>query len=172
MIDAAAGGTINQKMEEEAFDLIDEMASNSYQWQIERMMPKRLAAVQGVDCVPTLLAEIAALRAEVNNLKGTAMHVQSITCDLCGGGHDTNNCQTGNPFAKTTETANYIGNFFRPQQNNPYSNTYNQGWRQHPNFSWSNQNAAQQPPPGFQVLENKSNIEELMIKFMQNQEQL
>ena len=170
MIDAAAGGTINQKMEEEAFDLIDEMASNSYQWQTECMMPKRLAAVQGVDCVPTLLAEIAALRAEVNNLKGTAMHVQSITCDLCGGGHDTSNCQTGNPFAKTTDTANYIGNFFRPQQNNPYSNTYNQGWRQHPNFSWSNQNAAQQPPPGFQVPEKKSNMEELMVKFMQNQE--
>ena len=99
--------------------------------------------------MPTLLAEIAALRAEVNNLKGTAMHVQSITCDLCGGGHDTSNCQTGNPFAKTTDTANYIGNFFRPQENNPYSNTYNQGWRQHPNFSWSNQNAAQQPPSKF-----------------------
>ena len=32
MIDAAAGGTINQKMEEEAFDLIDEIASKSYQW--------------------------------------------------------------------------------------------------------------------------------------------
>ena len=45
MIDAVAGGTINRKMEEEAFDLIDEMASNSYQWQTERMMPKRLAAV-------------------------------------------------------------------------------------------------------------------------------
>ena len=92
MIDAAAGGTINQKMKEEAFDLIDEMASNSYQWQTERMMPKRLATVRGVDCMPILLAEIAALRAEVNNLKGIAMHVQSITYDLCGGGHDTSNC--------------------------------------------------------------------------------
>ncbi|KAE8719115.1 putative glutathione S-transferase [Hibiscus syriacus] len=31
--------------------------------------------------------------------------------------------------------------------NNPYSNTYNAGWRQHPNFSWGNQGAhnANQP---------------------------
>ena len=45
MIDAAIGGTINQKIEEEAFDLIDEIASNSYQWQTECMMSKRLATV-------------------------------------------------------------------------------------------------------------------------------
>ncbi|KAH9751859.1 hypothetical protein KPL71_014474 [Citrus sinensis] len=30
--------------------------------------------------------------------------------------------------------------FYRQNQDNPYSNTYNPGWRQHPNFSWSYQN--------------------------------
>ena len=33
-----------------------------------------------------------------------------------------------------------MGNFNRQPQNNPYSNTYNPGWKQHPNFSWSDQN--------------------------------
>ncbi|KAK8690650.1 hypothetical protein V6N13_074181 [Hibiscus sabdariffa] len=51
-----------------------------------------------------------------------------------------------------------VGNYNR-SENNPYSNTYNPGWRQHPNFSWSNQggsntsNANRQQninaPPGF-----------------------
>ncbi|KAL4323802.1 hypothetical protein GQ457_11G023210 [Hibiscus cannabinus] len=35
------------------------------------------------------------------------------------------------------ESSFYVGNFNR--NNNPYSNTYNPGWKQHPNFSWSNQ---------------------------------
>ena len=34
------------------------------------------------------------------------------------------------------EQANYVGNQFQGRQtNNPYSNTYNPGWRNHPNFS-------------------------------------
>ncbi|MED6203000.1 hypothetical protein PIB30_111211, partial [Stylosanthes scabra] len=36
----------------------------------------------------------------------------------------------------TTEQVNYLGNQFRLPQNDPYSNTYNPGWRNHPNFSW------------------------------------
>ncbi|KAL4315863.1 hypothetical protein AHAS_Ahas15G0227600 [Arachis hypogaea] len=36
------------------------------------------------------------------------------------------------------EQANYIGN--SPRQNyDPYSKTYNPGWRNHPNFGWENQ---------------------------------
>jgi hypothetical protein len=38
--------------------------------------------------------------------------------------------------------ANYVGHNNYPPKNNPFSNTYNPGWRNHPNFSWSNnQNA-------------------------------
>ncbi|KAK9007289.1 hypothetical protein V6N11_051118 [Hibiscus sabdariffa] len=58
------------------------------------------------------------------------------------------------------ESASYVGNYNR-NANNPYSNTYNPGWRQHPNFSWGNQggsntsNANRQQnmnaPPGFQT---------------------
>ncbi|KAK8585387.1 hypothetical protein V6N13_076261 [Hibiscus sabdariffa] len=36
------------------------------------------------------------------------------------------------------EQASYLGNVNR-NSNNPYSNTYNPGWHQHPNFSWNNQ---------------------------------
>ena len=47
------------------------------------------------------------------------------------------------------ETVNYVNNF--RQGNNPYSNTYNPGWRNHPNFSWSNNSGQKNyPPPGFQ----------------------
>src|SRR5262249_16080952 len=73
-----------------------------------------------------------------------------MMCDLCGTpGHKSVECQAGNPFAQPMEQVDYAGNFQRPQQNNPYSNTYNPGWRNHPNFSWSNQQNPRPPPPGY-----------------------
>ena len=52
----------------------------------------------------------------------------------CGEEHVFDNCP-GNPASINSE-----GNFNRQPQSNPYSNTYNLGWKQHPNISWSNQN--------------------------------
>ncbi|KAG9449812.1 hypothetical protein H6P81_009777 [Aristolochia fimbriata] len=44
----------------------------------------------------------------------------------------------------------------------PYSNTYNPGWKNHPNFSWNNANQARQHPPGFKPLQaNTQQKEEL-----------
>jgi hypothetical protein len=36
------------------------------------------------------------------------------------------------------EQAKYVGQNNYPPKNNPYSNTYDAGWRNYPNFSWSN----------------------------------
>ncbi|XP_048227250.1 uncharacterized protein LOC125369280 [Ricinus communis] len=85
------------------------------------------------------------------------------------------------------EQVDYMGNGPR-QQGNPYSNTYNPGWHNHPNFGWRNNNA--QGPPDFQrphqqppqqqqragpsqlppPAKEKSNLEELMMKFVTSTE--
>ena len=64
----------------------------------------------------------------------TVKQVTELSCVYCGEERDFDNCP-GNP-----SSVNYVGNFNRQPQNNPYSNTYNPGWKQHRNFSWSNQN--------------------------------
>ena len=51
------------------------------------------------------------------------------------------------------KSLNYVSNFGK-QTNNHFSQVYNPGWRNHPNFSWK-QNQGQQPfnnqyIPGFQ----------------------
>ncbi|KAL0284340.1 UNVERIFIED_CONTAM: hypothetical protein Sradi_7201700 [Sesamum radiatum] len=75
------------------------------------------------------------------------------------------------PFEKTTEAFNIIDEIATNLSNfNPYSNTYNPGWRSHPNFSWSNNQQQgparplppRQPPPQ----EPKSNLEEMFSKFI------
>ena len=37
MIDAAAGGALMDKERDEAYELLEEMASDNYQWQSERV---------------------------------------------------------------------------------------------------------------------------------------
>lgn len=71
-------------------------------------------------------------------------------------------------------------------QGNPYSNTYNPGWRNHPNFSYKNNNfvfhlnSTPQRPTGFQAQRptqpiqtslQKSNLEKIMEDFIMTQTQ-
>ncbi|XP_057248164.1 uncharacterized protein LOC104893987 [Beta vulgaris subsp. vulgaris] len=69
-------------------------------------------------------------------------------------GHSFNECKY-NTMGAVTEQANALLNTNTRPQNNPYSNTYNPGWKNHPNFSYKN-NQPQPPPtkytqpPGFQ----------------------
>jgi hypothetical protein len=66
--------------------------------------------------------------------------------------HTTLECQLGIQESDLDQM-NALNNFDRPQ-NDPYSNTYNPGWKNHPNFSYkNNQNIVPQQnnqnPPAF-----------------------
>ncbi|KAG8485620.1 hypothetical protein CXB51_018935 [Gossypium anomalum] len=146
MIDAVAGGTINNKTPEKDFEFIEEMPLNNYQWQVMRTKPTKTACVYNVDSVHPVMR-----------------------CDPSGGGVHTEYP----PFNHTTEEeqVNYMGNNNFRSQNNPYSNTYNAGWKNHPNFSWGGQgNQRPQNPQGFQQppyqQEKKPNLEEMLSKFI------
>ncbi|MED6112225.1 hypothetical protein PIB30_059764 [Stylosanthes scabra] len=43
----------------------------------------------------------------------------------------------------SVEQVNYVGN---QPRNDPYSNTYNQGWKNHPNFSWGGNQGSNNRP--------------------------
>ncbi|XP_027118799.1 uncharacterized protein [Coffea arabica] len=66
-------------------------------------------------------------------------------CINYGGDHDDS-------MRSSSEQVQYLNNYNRPPQNNPYSNTYNLGWRNHPNFGWKDQENQQRPvnPSNFQ----------------------
>src|SRR5438270_11313356 len=71
----------------------------------------------------------------------SAMNAPVKNCDFCGeGGHQSQDCQEENPFAPA-EQANYMQNFQRGQGNFNGNQFYNPNWRNHPNLSWSNNNA-------------------------------
>ena len=105
------------------------------------------------------------------------------SCEYCGGGHSTLECQSGfSSQDSSIKQLNTLNNFQR-NQGNLYSNTYNPAWQNHPNFSWSNQGEVQRtnqeykpPPPGFQQKnsfpqqhESKPNLESMMEKLLKDQ---
>ncbi|XP_042449055.1 uncharacterized protein LOC122033980 [Zingiber officinale] len=102
--------------------------------------------------------------------------IGSIICEICGvTGHSAMNCQimVTQPTGAQVEQVDAINNYAQKPNNNPYSNTYNPGWRNHPNFSYRNsQNQSGQnnygASGGFQQ-EKKSNLEVMMENFIATQ---
>ncbi|CAL1379192.1 unnamed protein product [Linum trigynum] len=65
-------------------------------------------------------------------------------CQWCeSSNHLVENCQAMRESTTPQEQLDFIANARRLD---PYSNTYNEGWRQHPNFAWSSNTTK---PPGF-----------------------
>lgn len=79
-----------------------------------------------MDGLSTLSAQVSLLtkRIQMREVQSQANDhmTQVISSDYCGVDH-------------SSESVNYISNLNK-NQNNPYSNTYNPGQRNHPNFVW------------------------------------
>ena len=68
------------------------------------------------------------------NISPSQQAAQIQVCAVCSQfDHTTNTC----PLYSSTdkEQANYVGQNSYPPKNNPYTNTCNPGWRNHPHFS-------------------------------------
>jgi hypothetical protein len=81
------------------------------------------------------------------------------SCSVCASPmHQAQNCPSMTVFEM--EQVNAFTSFQKPSSE-PYSETYNPGWRNHPNFSWkqnqptTNQGGAPHYPPGFSFYQNQ-----------------
>ncbi|KAI5328084.1 hypothetical protein L3X38_027480 [Prunus dulcis] len=140
MVDATSGEGLMNKTADEAFTLFESLSANSQQWSHNK---GRGAPMKAVVSEVSTNSEIAAkldvmcslLQQAVTGPLGNKVEVQDQS------------------FAEhMLEQANALQ--ARNPQNDPYSNTYNPGWRNHPNFRWNNNPNVQQsqgPPPGFQT---------------------
>ncbi|PIN24199.1 DNA-directed DNA polymerase [Handroanthus impetiginosus] len=152
----------------ECHNLLNNLVANHYEKKSERATPPKAVGVIEVDQVTTLNAKIDFLMQSMKNFGVNQVQHTPITCEECGKGHPFDQCP------HSVESIQFVSNARKPQ-NNPYSNTYNPGWRQHPNFSWNN-NQGQGSAPRFQqdgqqqvqqpIQEKKPSLEETLIQFM------
>src|SRR3954466_2875947 len=171
MIDAASGGSLNNKTLEEAEELIETLASNHYAKTRDRS--RKQAGVYEVDQNTAFAAQMTAIQQQLN-LLNKRIDTPMKLCELCNGrGHTSSECQVGNPFAQN-EQAHYA-NFQRGQGNsygNPYPHNYNPNWRtQHPNLSWRNNNELphqnqDMQQQSYRAPDKKPSIEDMFSKIM------
>ncbi|CAN6685845.1 unnamed protein product [Malus baccata var. baccata] len=156
MLDASAGGTLVDKTPMAAKILISNRTLNAQQYEgVGQRGPPR-HQVHEVSSTSDLHSQLANLTSIVSQMaKGMKMQ-GPVVCGVCSiQGHVSEKCpqliENGG-----WESANAIG--FQSQnqsRHDPYSNTYNPGWRDHPNFKWrdpqqpQNQGGFRQQPPGF-----------------------
>ncbi|XP_062085843.1 uncharacterized protein LOC133791950 [Humulus lupulus] len=160
VLDASANGAILSKSYNEAFEILERIASNNYQWSNTRApTSQKVAGVLEVDALTTLTAQMASMTNILKNMSmggnvqpAAAIQSAEVSCVYCGDEHTFEN------FPSNPALVFYVGNQNSNRNNNPYSNTYNPAWRHHPNLSWGGQGASssgaptqgkQSYPPGF-----------------------
>ncbi|XP_048491553.1 uncharacterized protein LOC125492860 [Beta vulgaris subsp. vulgaris] len=193
-IDAASGGSLMTKNPTEAKELIEKMAAND-NYHPNGCNRAKKGGKYDVDALTTLINIVQALSHKFDQLQaGSSM---MVSCQMCGvQGHAATECQINND-RMTIEQANALYNSNPKQPYDPYSNTYNEGWKHNPAFSYKNTQAQLNPPPtprnnfnappGFQVrapfnphvhqsvnqqppqIQQKSNLEIMMENLLAQQ---
>ena len=132
---------------EEAFELIESMASHNFQWSSERSVPPQNPGKYQLNASDGLAAQVEMLNRQMAQIlsqrSSSVSAVQaSQACQICGQlGHQPEECSIYVTSQNTAEV-NYT------QNQGAYSNSYNPSWRHHPNLSYkSNQPQQQQHYP-------------------------
>ncbi|CAN6554942.1 unnamed protein product [Malus baccata var. baccata] len=157
MLDASAGGALVDKTPTAAKTLIANRALNAQQYEgVGQRSTTRQHQVNEVSAITELQNQMANLTTLLSQVV-EGPKIQNVSaCGVCSmQGHPTDTCpqliENGG-----WETLNAVGSGQQYQQrNDPFSNTYNPGWRDHPNFKWrepqqgQQQSTFRQQPPGF-----------------------
>ncbi|XP_024041924.1 uncharacterized protein LOC112099055 [Citrus clementina] len=193
VVEMMCNGEFRDKNPEDALDYLDQLAENAQHWDTvgtfeltnKQQSSPSSGGIHNLREDHDLQAKFASLVRKVEALEhkksDQVKSVQEIACNICNSNdHFTQECPTLPALKEClNDQANVINTFNKP---NPYSQTYNPGWRNHPNFSWRNNNNAQSsqapPPQNFQnpqpyapyVPPPWKNLEDTMHSFIRKQD--
>ena len=160
MIDAASGGALVDKTPAAARDLIANMAENSQQFGSRVITGTRgIGEVSHTDShrLEQKLDEMAFLMRQLAlGQQSTSSHAPepARVCGICScHTHTTDTCPQLQEDPSVAAANVFPGkpHYQAPQQRyDPFSNTYNPGWRDHPNMRWGNSSQQLFPQQQFQ----------------------
>src|SRR3954468_1566950 len=144
LIDTAAGGSTNFTTASGIIKIIEAIAANEHLELYDRCASKPERVID-LKLETSKIRVEDAIAAEVEKrLKSMNMSTQQVAqvhqarpvnCEICQGPHQSVYCVA---TPKQIEEIKFL------RQNNPYSNTYNPGWKNHPNFAWKDQQQSPQ----------------------------
>ena len=99
-IDAVTRGTLMNKTEDKAYNLIEEMALNNFQWSTECGQLKRVGGKLEVDAHILLSTKVHAMTQRLDHINvNTVKSSAHPLCEICGSiEHATLKCQVGGFF--------------------------------------------------------------------------
>jgi len=146
LVDLACGGVLMEKNSEEAIELFETLRENSQQFSFQGRQRLKGNGVYEVNINGGFRTQMATMERKLDMLvKAMTTHNISLIQQIaqvkvraiCSHfEHTTETCPMSSFIDQ--EQANYVRQNNYPLKNNPYSNTYNAGWRNKSNLSWSN----------------------------------
>ena len=197
-VEMMCNGDFLSKDPDDAIEYLNELAEKAHTWtgpsatdSTNRTKPSGVYQLREEDNLKAQLnlvtRKLEALEAKDSRPTRTVAKVESqAACFVCGEvDHVAQDCPTyGEMRGVYEEQCNALGMFQKPYS--PYSNTYNPGWRNHPNFSWksdpnnhtsSNTNnwkpeappQASYPSPQYNAQPSRPSLEGTLQSFMEAQ---
>ena len=138
MVAAASGGALVNKTTADARNLFNLMAQNTQQFGARELQVKRVNEIGSSSSVENQLSHITATT--LNKIVTGGIQ-KAVICGICClDGHFTNACPT---LQEGNVNALYSNQ--NQRRYDPYSNTYNEGWRDYPKLRYG----PKPNPPGF-----------------------
>ncbi|RVW34657.1 Retrovirus-related Pol polyprotein from transposon 17.6 [Vitis vinifera] len=175
LLETMCGGDFMNKNPDEAFQSLDYVAKVSRSWdepivkEPSRDRTMNRARASGVYTLPEGLdvqAKLATVMRRLDDLEAKGVQEVQIVndgvtqlCLICKSmEHGVQSCPIL-PVVQDMfiEQANALGTYKQYSSNSPYSNTYNPGWRNHPNLSWRGGNNGQFQQQGNRFQGNQTN---------------
>ncbi|CAL9021126.1 unnamed protein product [Prunus brigantina] len=159
-----AGGSYKTKTPEETYELFEAIAMET---QHTDTRGKRIVGGSN----DSSSVQISKLEQKLDALLAlSSRNPSKEVCSICEThDHPTISCPLGAAYPEfVQEQAKLVNSYNRGPINDPYSQSYNPGWRNHPNFSWRNtQNQAN--PPSLQRPQQSSSLEDIVKQMAINQ---
>ncbi|XP_074298219.1 uncharacterized protein LOC141629046 [Silene latifolia] len=142
---AACGKNIVNKSPPEAWTIIGELAKSSRDFS-KKYTKRGLNSVGSSSSSSHLEEKVDTLTSLFKDMmSGQRM---AMACEICSDGHPSEHCPLMQEGSQ--EEVNEVWESTPQKKWNPYSNTFNPGWKAHPNFRWGNSQNTQQFGQGSQ----------------------
>ena len=189
IVDSGCGGVLMEKSSEEAMELFETLSDHTQQFSSRGRQGVKSKGMYEVNLnggSPNQMAvverklDMIAKAMSTQNISPSQQATQLQVCAVCSHfDYTTDTCPLYSFVDQ--EQANYVGQNDYPPKNNPYSNTYNLGWRNHPNFSWNNNQSALNHQGQYRSSQSaaqpvqeskKSDLESIVMQLATQQQQM
>ena len=93
-MDASTGGALMKKTTDQAYEILEDAATNNNQWPRDRITPVKAVVAVDNEVLSNLVTNVT----RVTKHQGTVNSVQTSPwelCEFCGGQHSSTECQSG-----------------------------------------------------------------------------